>query len=76
MHTTHPAGGLDGFRVMMMWRSRRPFLCILEYRSPGKEPLDHSDAGTKIQFCPWCGANLNEQYGGGTPATGSSSAKQ
>ena len=64
MHASHPDGGLDGFRVAMLWRAKGPFLCHLEYRSPDKQPLDRSDAMTKIKFCPWCGANLNQQYGG------------
>jgi hypothetical protein len=42
-----------GFRVA-------PFLCLLEFRSEGKEPSDFSDGGMEIKFCPWCGTNLND----------------
>ena len=64
MHASHPDGGQDGFRVLMLWRAKEPFLCHLEYRSPDKKLQHRSDAVTKIKFCPWCGANLNRQYGG------------
>jgi hypothetical protein len=41
--------------------------CYLEFRSEGKKPLDFSDGGMQIKFCPWCGTDLNQQYG--TPVT-------
>ena len=63
MHASHPDDGHDGFRVLILWRANEPILCNLEYRSPDKKPLDRSDAMTKIKFCPWCGANLNQRYG-------------
>jgi hypothetical protein len=49
-----------GFRVALVWKSRRPFPCLLEFRSEGKEPSDFSDGGMEIKFCPWCGTNLND----------------
>jgi hypothetical protein len=35
--------------------------------------LDFSDGGMQIKFCPWCGADLNQQYG--TPVTLSEESK-
>jgi hypothetical protein len=70
MHASHPDGGLDGFRMLMIWRSNRPFLCRMEYRPPDRKHLERSDAVAEIKFCPWCGANLNQQYG--APVAGSS----
>ena len=32
----------------------------VDFRSQGKEPLDFSDGGMEIKFCPWCGTNLND----------------
>ena len=52
-----------GFPVVLVWKSRSPFLNLLEFRSAGKEPLDFPDGGMKIKFCPWCGTNLSRQYG-------------
>src|SRR5947209_7471387 len=34
----------SGFRVVLVWRGRRPFSCYLEFRLPNKEPLDLSFA--------------------------------
>jgi len=56
----------DGFRVVLVWR-KNYFLAVLEFRMPNKSSLDSSDGGTKIQFCPWCGKNLGQQY---APASG------
>ena len=41
-------------------RAEGPFLCLLEFRSEGKEPSDFSDGGMEIKFRPWCGTNLND----------------
>jgi hypothetical protein len=57
------ADGKVGFRMMLVWRGRRPFSCYFEFRSQDKKPLDFSDGGVEIEFCPWCGSNLNERYG-------------
>jgi hypothetical protein len=56
------ADGKTGFRMMMVWR-KNSFSCYFEYRSQNKKPLDFSDGGVEIEFCPWCGTNLNERYG-------------
>jgi hypothetical protein len=48
-----------GFRMMFVWRDRRSFSCYFEYRTQDKKPLDFSDGGVEIQFCPWCRNNLN-----------------
>jgi len=55
--------GMLTLTVTVIVKSRRPFLCLLEFRSGEKEPSDFSDGGMEIKFCPWCGTNLNEQYG-------------
>jgi hypothetical protein len=71
MHATDPDTGLDGFRMFLYWKSRGYFLCRLEYRSPDKKRLDHSNAVVAIKFCPWCGVNLKQHY---APADSNSSS--
>jgi hypothetical protein len=51
----------DGFRVVLVW-SKTHFLSLLEFRSSNKQPLDSSEGGMKIWFCPWCGRNLEQHY--------------
>jgi hypothetical protein len=44
-----------------VWR-KNYFLSLLEFRLPNKQPLDSSEGGMKILFCPWCGRNLEQHY--------------
>jgi hypothetical protein len=44
------AVGKSGFRVVLVWRGRRPFSCYLEFRKPEAEPLDFSEGGIEIKF--------------------------
>jgi hypothetical protein len=36
--------------MVLAWKSRRPVLCLLEFRSEEKEPLDISNGGLEIKF--------------------------
>jgi hypothetical protein len=56
------SAGNRGFRTALVWRGRRPFSCYLEFRKPDSDPLDSSEGGMEIKFCPWCGCNLKNQY--------------
>ena len=62
--------GLSGQRSFWWWRLiavsialQSGSLCLSEFRSEAREPLDFSGAGMEINFCPWCGTNLKRQYG-------------
>jgi hypothetical protein len=57
--------GKRSFRVALVWRGRRPFSCYLEFRKPDMKPLEPSEGGIEIKFCPWCGSNLGERYAPG-----------
>jgi hypothetical protein len=50
---------------VLVWRGRRLFLFIWRFRKPDKKPLDSSEGGMEIKFCPWCVCNLRERYAPG-----------
>jgi hypothetical protein len=41
-----------GFRIILAWKGRRGFLSLLHYEG----------GLVGINFCPWCGRNLEEYY--------------
>jgi hypothetical protein len=61
---SHGFGALheDGFRALLVWRGRRGFLSLLEFWQQGKQPPDPCEGGVRINFCPWCGRNLEQYY--------------
>ena len=61
---SHGSGALhkDGFRAVLVWRGRRGFLSLLEFGQDGKQPPDPCEGGIRINFCPWCGRNLEQYY--------------
>src|ERR1700747_186519 len=52
----------DRFRAVLVWRGRHGFLSLLEFWQPGKQPPDACEGGVRINFCPWCGRNLEQYY--------------
>jgi hypothetical protein len=42
------------------------FPAIWSLGLPDKKPLDYSEGGIEIKFCPWCGCNLRERYASGS----------
>ena len=44
------------------WASQQLVLSLLEFRLPNEQPLDSSEGGMRILFCPWCGRNLEQRY--------------
>ena len=52
----------DRFRVVLVWRGRHGFFSWLEFWQPDKRPPDACEGGVRINFCPWCGRNLEQYY--------------
>ncbi len=52
----------DGFRVVLVWSAKRGFLSLVEFWQQGKQPPDPCEGGVRINFCPWCGQNLEHHY--------------
>jgi hypothetical protein len=51
----------DGFHVMLVW-AKWGFESLLMFYPPGKQPPDNAEGGMRINFCPWCGIDLDKHY--------------
>jgi hypothetical protein len=59
----NPQGAKDGVRLWLVPTPSSTVECYLEFRSPDKKPSERFEGGIRINFCPWCGANLDNVYG-------------
>jgi hypothetical protein len=54
--------GKGAFESCGFGEAGSPFFCYLEFIKPDKKPLECSEGGMEIKFCPWCGLDLRDRY--------------
>ena len=52
----------DGFRAVLVLGGKLGFFSLLEFWLSSKKPPDPCEGRVRINFCPWCGRNLEQYY--------------
>jgi hypothetical protein len=60
LHAT-PEAATDGIHIWLIMPSRPPMECYVDFRSEASSNMRY-ETGLKINFCPWCGANIAKHY--------------